>query len=326
VNGTPFQVLVTLQATPVGCTIYSWVGLSSDTVPVPGSASYTTNASAPYAPRTVTVPLDASGTYNGRVACYAVLGGRQSPVQVFDLPLSPAPATTLTLSEPVGGTLRISWTPNAWVRRVRVYRRQHATSWPTGDGTTTGVLDNAYFVAEMNVLADGGGFDVAGAPIPGGTLLENTGWTNTQVARVIVVPLDELDNVGARATANLTMTGAAAPALTACTSTLNGSGSACGTPATRNFAWTPNGSVVNATHDLEIWYSVDGGTAFLLFTEASPATVTTRAAVSIPGGWDEGTGTLYNYTFTYKLVATAGPTVVDSGACVGAFKPRNTCP
>jgi len=276
------------------------------------------------------VNLSASATYNGVVACYAVIGNRQSPVQVFQLPLSPVPLAPITLSEPVGGTLRISWTPNAWVRRVRVYRRQHATSWPTVDGTTTTALSETYFVAEMNVLADGGGFDNVGNTIVGGTTLENTGWTNTQVARVILVPLDELGTPGTRATANLTMTGAAAAALTACTSTLNGNGSSCGTPATRDFAWTPNGSVVNATHDLEIWHSVDGGADYLLFTETSPATVTTRTAVSISGidgesAYAQGSGTLHTWRFNYKLVATAGPTVVDSGACVGAFKPQNTC-
>lgn len=324
INGTPFQALVTLQATPPGCTIYKWVGLSSDTVPVAGSASYSVYASP------ITVNLAASATYNGVVACYAVLGGRQSPVSVFQLPLSPEPLAPVSLSEPVGGTLRITWSPNAWVRRVRVYRRQHATSWPTGDGTTTGVLDNAYFVAEMNVQADGGGFDVAGAPIPGGTLLENTGWTNGQVARVIVVPIDELDNIGARATANLTMTGAAAAALTAASHSFSSDGSNCGSGSVRNFAWTPNGSVVDGTHDLKVYVAVDGGAPTLLFTETSPASVTTRNTVTIPSvdgvsSYNAGSGTTHTFTFTYELIATAGPTVVDSGSVAGLLKPKNSC-
>lgn len=323
INGTPFQSLVTLQATPPGCTIYKWVGLSSDTVPAAGSASYSVYASP------LTVNLAASATYNGVVACYAVLGGRQSPVSVFQLPLSPEPLAPVSLSEPVGGTLRISWSPNAWVRRVRVYRRQHATSWPTVDGTTTGVLDNTYFVAEMNVQADGGGLDVAGAPISGGTLLENTGWTNGQVARVIVVPIDELDNIGARATANLTMTGAAAAALTAASNSANSNGSSCATGATRNFAWTPTGAVVDGTHDLKVYVAVDGGTPVLLFTETAPASVTTKTNYQIPNvdgcsPYIEGVGASHIFSFTYELIATAGPTVVDAGA-MGQFTAKNSC-
>jgi hypothetical protein len=210
-----------------------------------------------------------------------------------------------------------------------VYRRQHATSWPTGDGTTTGVLDNAYFVAEMNVTTDGGGFDAAGAAIPGGTLLENTGWTNGQVARVIVVPIDELDNVGARTTANLTMTGGAVAALTAASQSANSNGSSCGTGATRNFSWTPNGSVSDGNHDLKVYVAVDIGTPQLLFTETAPVSVTTKTNYQIPNvdgisPYIQVTGTTHKFSFTYELILTSGPTVVDSGS-MGSFIAKNAC-
>ena len=324
VNGSPYQIQVTLKATPEGCTIYKWVGLSTDAVPVPGSASYSVYTVP------ITVPLNASASANGRVACYAVIGGRLSPVSVFDLPRSPNPLAPVTLSEPVGGTLRIDWAPNAWVRRCRVYRRQHATNWPTLDGTTTGVLDNTYFVAEMNVSADGGGIDATGLPIPGGSRLENTGWTNTQIARVIVVPMDELDNIGARATANLTMTGAAQAVILTITDVFSSNGSNCGSGAVRDFAWTVSAGVSDATHDLKVYMAVDGGTPVLMFTETSPQSVLSRTGVTLDsfgGGistWHQGSGTTYNIDFTYELVATAGPTVVDSGGA-GAYTPQNSC-
>lgn len=322
VNGTPYQVQVSLQASPPGCTIYKWVGLSSDIVPIAGSASYAAY-STPFS-----VNLNASATYNPVVACYAVIGGRQSPVQVFQLPLSPEPLAPVTLSEPVAGTLRIDWAPNAWVRRVRVYRRKHATSWPTGDGTTTGALDNAYFVGEMNVDADGGGFDATGAPIAGGTRLENTGWLNTEVARVIVVPLDELDNIGARATANRTMAGAVSPALTAASHSHVSSGSNCSSGAVKSFSWTPNAGVADGTHDLKVYTAVDGGSPILLFTETSPATVTTKTNVAIDVGgwssWNEGDGPMYTFVFTYELIKTSDSSVVDAGG-MGYFTAENNC-
>lgn len=325
VNGSPYQIQVTLQATPPGCTVYRWVGLSSDAVPAAGSASYTAY-SAPFV-----VDLAGSATYNSVVACYAVIGNRQSPVQTFQLPLSPAPEVTLSLTEPVAGMLRIQWIPNAWVRRVRLYRRKHATDWPTDDGTTTGILDNTYFIGEYNVVSDAGGFDAAGAPITGGTgPVDNTGWANGEIARVIVVPLDELDNVGTRATATRTMQVAVSPAIAVISNNAQSNGSSCASGGQRNFIWTPNAAVADGTHDLKVYVAVNGGTPVLLFTETSPATTTSRNAVTIPtvdacSSYHEGSGTEYVFSFTYELIQTSGSVVVDSGLVKNTWRPRNTC-
>jgi len=329
VNGQPYSIEATLQAVPEGCTIYKWVGLSSDTVPAAGLVS-SGNFAAYGGP--FVVSLDASADYNAVVAAYAEIGGRRSPIQVFQMPKSPAPAAPITLSEPVAGTLRVSWLPNAWVRRVDLYVRKHASSWPTLDGTTTGTLDPTYKVRSgMSVTVDGGAQDASGNAVAGGTLYESTGWANGEVARVILVPIDELDNTGDRESDNRTMSGASSPALTAISNGLSSDGSNCAAGLQLTFAWTPNGSVSDGTHDLKVYVECAGAGRSLVFTETSPATVTSKAATTIapPNGcastWNEGAGTTYTLNFTYELIATAGPTVVDSGDVYPVRKPKNTC-
>jgi hypothetical protein len=317
VNGAPYQIQVTLQAVPAGCTIYKWVGLSTDAVPIAGSASYTAY-SVPFV-----VSLDASTTANGVVAAYAVIGGRQSPVGVFTLPLSPQPAAPITLSEPTGGTLRISWAPNAWVRRVAVYRR--LTNWPTLDGTSTGTPDPAYRVAEMSVAATGGGIDINGAAIAGGTLLENTGWTNTQVARVVVVPFDELDNVGTQASGSLTMTGAATPALTAMNCSKTSDGTTCSAGAQFTFTWTCNGAVSNALHDLYLFVNQDGGAYSSLGAAiTTPTTASPKTGVN-SGILNNGAGTAHQCRFGYELRLRSSGAVLDSGYGFGRITLTNDC-
>jgi hypothetical protein len=207
---------------------------------------------------------------------------------------------SLGISQVDADSLRYSATVDDDVIVWRLYVRVHASSWPTADGTSTGLLDPTYLVApdERRVAIEGLTHQI-------------DGYSGSDQIQAIAVPIDRRGNVGARALAQFTVGGGATAALTAFVATVEDPGSACVDPAVYRVTWTPNGAVADGTHDLLLWISIDGGGWIQVPTEASPASNTTADVE--PGFYEDvGTGIFRSVRFRYQLIA-AGPTVLDEG-------------
>lgn len=107
-----------------------------------------------------------------------------------------------------------------------------------------------------------------------------------------------------------------APAISGLTATRVSEGTGCGSGLGVRYtvSWTPNASVTNADHDVKITLSGVGGT--VTATRVQAATIPTIDITSNEnytlGGANVGT-----YSCTFELIATAGPTVLQSGAVAG---------
>jgi hypothetical protein len=229
------------------------------------------------------------------LSSFAVYQGFTGPITPERISASPAVTIgTLTGTEASTTVTAVGSDISEAVRRIRWYMRKHATSYPTGDGTTTGVLDETYFIAEKAVAADLGG----------GPSQAHTGVTygGGDKAKVIAVPLDYLGKPGTRKALDYSYAGSSTATLSAATWVTNVT--AAGSPRSIDLAWTPSG-VSDVTHDLKVYAG-----ASLIYTEVSPNSNTTATAVAT--GYTTGTGNPgINVVYTWKLMA--GATVVDSG-------------
>jgi hypothetical protein len=107
-----------------------------------------------------------------------------------------------------------------------------------------------------------------------------------------------------------------APAISNVSATRVSNGTDCGVGLGVRYTvvWTPNGSVTNADHDVKITLSGVGPT--VTATRAQAATIATIDITSqenhVNGAANPGT-----YTCTFELIATAGPTTIQSGNVTG---------
>lgn len=304
VGDNPGQLAVRLAA-PLGATIYYAVQDWGSALPEYGAAVFETYT----APFQIT-RLEA---LDRQLVVYATRSGLFSSLREFRIERDVDPTVTVTLSEPVGGTLRATWVPDDDVVFVRVYRKKNGSGngWPTTNNNVDGPLDKDQLVRTIYVHEDGGAFDGTGAAVgPGGVQWEETGYVNTDVAKVIVVPFRTQEHVGERATASRTMTGSGGAALTAFTAAKTAAGSTCLAAAEITVSWTPNGTVADVTHDLKIYRRLNDGDWVLVKTETSPASVTSYVD-EVEDYEDTGSGVWYHWLYSYELVA--GATVLDSG-------------
>lgn len=244
---------------------------------------------------------------------------------VQDIRIAPDKTATITsltavqLSAP-SSVVRFSVAVDANVRSIRWYRRSGG-SWPTKDNTAGGIPDPAFHTKEAHPIVRGGGMYQDGTAADG--TLDETGETtrggaaptyaNGVVVRVVAVPLDNEGNPGPQASLSYTLVAGAGADLTSSTWTGSGIGTSCSDQREYDFAWTPNAQVVNGTHDLKVYVRLNG-TRTLLFTEASPASVTTRNNVDVPAYDDSGMFSVpIEAHFEYELIETAGPTIVATG-------------
>jgi hypothetical protein len=226
------------------------------------------------------------------LAAYALDGNRVSAIQTWPVEASPPASITMDSTEASAGVLVVNWYVHGAVQRVRLYYRLHNTDWPTLDGTLTGILDEQYLLGTIHVELDGGSVARDGTPMTnvvdnggtartgiGGTSWTRTGLSNGNVVRLIGIPVDATDQLGARASTSRTITTTSSVALTAFTQSAltNSAGTTptVGQTIYGNLAWTPNASVSDGSHDLEISISADGGAWEVLTTVLTPVTTTT---------------------------------------------------
>jgi len=331
VLGNPGQLAVRLAA-PFAATIKYAVQDWGSALPGYGDAAYQTYT----APFQVT-QLEA---VDRQLAVYAEANGLRSEIRLYRIDKDTEPEATLTIVQYDATNVQPQWTADDDVVFVRLYRAKNGSGngWPTLNNESNGVLNQANLVGTLYVRADGGSWDANGAPLAnvidsggtartgiGGTKWREGGYTTSDVVKCIVVPFDRRGDPGERATASLTVAGSGGAALTSFTTTQTAAGSSCGAPAEITVSWTPNGAVVNATHDLRIYRRRDGGESVLVKTEASPLTTTSYVDVVEDYG-DVGSGIWYNWQYLYELVDTV-PTVLDSGqADPVAIESTGQCP
>lgn len=245
------------------------------------------------------------------VAAFATANGILGPV--FQARIAPSVVAAAgfigTLAGTESGTTItvVASDPSVSVRKIRWYMRQHATAFPTADSSATGVLDEAYFVAMNEVAADlGGSLAQAHTAVVYSVA--------ASVINVIAVPVDFNGKPGARKTLSYHWLGTLTPNLTAATWAVNVS--TAGAARTIDFAWTPNASVADVTHDLAIYLQPLNGPRATMTTVADPvATVTvSNISTSVIMGTGEPQETLY---YTWELLA--GATVIASGTFSPAF-------
>lgn len=303
----PGAVGVRLSARPANGRIKYQVLDKGAAIPVIGATSYL-DYTAPFV-------VNQDQPEDLVIAAYVEDGTRVSSIQTWDVDRDNVPEVTVTLNEIVAGTLGVSWVPDDDVEKVRLYYRLDASNWPTLNGASDGILDQTYYVGEINVREDGGSVARDGTPLAdvydstgtartgiGGTAWRKTGLSAANVTRVIVIPVDRRGNLGARVAVTRTIAGTVSAGLTAfAQSALTNSVGSAPTAGQRiygNLTWTPNASVVDATHDLEIAYTVDGVTWEVLTTVASPLTTT---SLRVNTGYVYGTGKHDPYRlFTFR--------------------------
>ena len=201
--------------------------------------------------------------------------------------------------------VKVTAAVDADVRHWRVYRRVHATNWPTSDGTQTGPLDETYFEREMHVSADGGGIDSNGNAITGGlSFVDNVNGTAADVVRYIAVPKDGRGNVGPRAAESITLQGTPQPEITSFSTTPSGATCAA---AQVVLDWTTS-NASDGSQDMKIYRRLDDQGWELLYTETSPVTTTTYTDTNLPIAF---TGTGATRKLEYKIELVTGAAIDD---------------
>lgn len=279
VPGVPGNVAVRLAPNIAGGTIYYWLGNVGDLPPqrsLVQAGSPTDTLWGTYA-----APFTVNRAQSADLQLHIFLqrGSQRSPTRSFVIDHNTAPSATLVLSEPVGGTLHIGFDYDDDTVAVDVYRKKNGAGngWPTTDNNVTGPLDPAQKVAgNLSVAFDGGGFDKNGTAIAGGAVPDESGYANTDVAKVILVPKDRAGNIGARVTATRTMTGAMAAALTSWSVNRTANGILCDDPshgARYTFSWTVNAGVSDGSHDVQV-EAVAFGASYTALQSAPASTLT----------------------------------------------------
>ena len=268
----------------------------------------------------ITVARDATATKV--FSAYGVQGGFQGQQAWRAVAPDKSPVIALLVGTESGTspniTVTVTATPDANVREILWLLRVHATLWPTADGSETGVIGQteiaAYMVNRRGVIALGVGWDATGVAKAGGVTVQSTGRTTGDIVRVIAVPIDHtgLAREASRKTLAYTVTNTASPSLLPFTFTVSQDGTDCGAGNTReyDFAWTSNAAVVNATHDLLLYITVNGVRSLF-------ATVTTPeddALADEPFAAYETASLLdpeFDISFDYEL--KAGAAVIEAG-------------
>jgi hypothetical protein len=329
----PNTLRVTLSASPPGALLYYWVGQADQPPPLIGVLSGTTNYSATQWGRYPgPFSVDRLTTMDLKVWAYALIANRTNTPVSWQVAKAASIVSPLALSQPGTGSLTVSWAPSSDVERVRIYARRVASGsgvqYPTSGGGSGGEVDETYFVCEMNVTVSGGGIDKTGHTVAGGTslVIDQTGtlpqfaiaaagaWANGDHLAVVAVPFGTNGKVGTRSTAAKDYATAAPAALTAFSASKTGNGSDCGSGlgSVWSIAWTPNGAVVNGTHNLKIYFSYDGSAWTLAATVTSPASgspqsITTDRLVTT-GKFDPS----ISFYFKGELILVSGPTIIDT--------------
>lgn len=219
------QLQVRLFGTPAQATVFWQILDATAAPPIIGAASWNTYGN----------PFQiGQDNANDRILyAYAQLGNVYSPVGQWLINKNVAASNlTMTMVESPGGTLQVSWVPDPTVAAVAVYRAKNQTGggYPTtGSHNATDPLDTAKFVAKFSVHADVAGQDSAGNVNQGVLVWTESGYVNTDVAKVILVPLDRDGRPLARVSGSLTMTGASStPAIASVDSVVNNvTGTSC---------------------------------------------------------------------------------------------------
>jgi hypothetical protein len=325
----PNTLRVTLSASPPGALLYYWVGQADQPPPLIGVLSGTTNYSATQWGRYPgPFSVDRLTTMDLKVWAYALIANRTNTPVSWQVAKAASIVSPLALSQPGTGSLTVSWAPSSDVERVRIYARRVASGSGVQYPTSGGEVDETYFVCEMNVTVSGGGIDKTGHTVAGGTslVIDQTGtlpqfaiaaagaWANGDHLAVVAVPFGTNGKVGTRSTAAKDYATAAPAALTAFSASKTGNGSDCGSGlgSVWSIAWTPNGAVVNGTHNLKIYFSYDGSAWTLAATVTSPASgspqsITTDRLVTT-GKFDPS----ISFYFKGELILVSGPTIIDT--------------
>lgn len=253
VDGQPGQARVRLAAQPEDSDIFYSIADWDDPVPLIGAAAY-----LPYPGPFVVNRLQ---TEELQLMVYAERSGRSSGVRRWRIDRDTTPTVIPGLTENPGGTLVIGYTPDDDVVWVRAYARRNGAGngWPTTNNNSDGPLDEAFFLGIRHVNPDGGGWDATGISIPGGTTFTHTGYSNGDVGRVILVPIDRRGNKGPRALAQRTMAGSTSPMITVFTldSLVDAAGGALSAGEVIHGRISYNANV-SVGYDLRILMSVDG--------------------------------------------------------------------
>lgn len=203
---------------------------------------------------------------------YAEANNLRSAIHAFPIQAdATATITTLTATEPAGGTVR--WTAtgvDANVRSIRWYIRRNAAAgvYPTLDSTATGVLDETYLIDEYAVAADRGGQLYA----------QQTGYGAGDDSSVIAVPIDFNGNPGTRASATYAYAAAVSRAPGSATWALNTAGSST-VERTWDITWTAG--TMLATDDFRIKVIVDGTRYTFAEETTDPTTTVTKTNVAL---------------------------------------------
>lgn len=148
--GMPGQIQVQLAAQPPGAAIKYLVQNAGGTIPpVESSASWLT-----YGADFIVSQLESA---DRELAAYAILGRHIGEVQRWRIGQDTTPSVlTLTLSEPVSGTLRAAWAVDDDVARVQLYRKKYAGGLPSGAGQGLPILGIGTAYSVTSITRSGG--------------------------------------------------------------------------------------------------------------------------------------------------------------------------
>lgn len=254
-----------------------------------------------------------------RLSVYALHRGVIGPMATLAVRQDKrAQVTTLSLSQVGTGAFAIdvdvSIVPDGDLRRWRVYRRVHATLWPTLDGTSTGAVGEGFFVAELDINPNSGGIKQGvSTSIPGGTSFsDNVNGSSGDVVRYIIIPRDANGNPGVRETGSITLAGSESPAFVTATRVLAREGTGCGAGNRKavRVEWTTNGAVSDANQDVKVYEQVNGGGYTLIATVTDPKT--TEFFTRETDYFLNASEPIIQIDYKLELITTAGPTVEDT--------------
>lgn len=261
-----------------------------------------------------------------QVVAYAQLGDRRSQVRVWKIGQANAISHNLTLSEDPALTLVASWLVTHPVEEILLFEK--VGGWPTTNGLSDGPLDWAQFWARMKIRRDLGGWDIAGAPIPGGVRRTKAGYANGNDVRVISVVIDYWGNTGSgsptsRLAQSRTMANAQSPLISAFTVARTRDGTGCdgSTEAQNTISWTPNAAVLN-TDVINIFFYRNGGPPIQILGQTDPTAPTT-----LVHGIDDflsATGPEWHMRYGYTL--TRAGNIIDTGLADISYQVSGTCP
>jgi hypothetical protein len=320
---TPTVVQARLAANVPSATLYYWLGDLGELPPPLTTVQAGSPTGTIWGTYSAPFTINRNQSVDLMLHVYARRGNQRSEVYTVVIDRDSTPSATLTLSEPVGGTLRTSFDPDDDTVWIEVYRKKNGAGngYPTTDNNSTGPLDTAQKVASISVSVDGGGVDKSGNAIAGAAVPDETGYVNTDVVKVILVPMDRLGNVGARVLATRTMAGAVSPVLTARSVSRTNSGSACDTTngVQYTFTWTPNAGVTNVGNDVVVSAMVNGTDEYTA-TEASPVTNTSKT-LRIPYKTSSGKfDPTISVALSIRLLDSGGSVIQTEAITTDAFQ------